>query len=139
MPGCGLGDPTGDEEFVNVIPAPQYLDRYVFFTDPTYNTTNLVLVRVKTNTGFQDVNVDCLGVVSGWQDVGSGGIYQITNADLVRHGTGVGTCTNGRHVASSAGQFGLVVWGLDNWASYAYPAGSRAVSINEVVVQPVVR
>jgi hypothetical protein len=71
MPGCGMGDPTGDEEYVNVIPAPQYLDRYVFFTDPTYSTTNLVLVRRKGPSGFAPVNVDCLGAVSGWRDIGT--------------------------------------------------------------------
>jgi hypothetical protein len=139
MPGCGLGTPTGDEEFVNVIPAPQYLDRYVFFTDPTYATTNLVLVRRRTNTGFADVTVDCLGTVAGWQDVGVDDAYQVTNVDLVRDGAGVGSCSNGRHVASSDGPFGLVVWGLDNWASYAYPAGSGAASINAVYVEPVVK
>jgi hypothetical protein len=139
MPGCGRGTPTGDEEFVNVIPAPQYLDRYVFFTDPTYATTNLVFIRKKTTAGFADVSVDCLGVVTGWQDVGTSGTYQVTNADLVRDGVGNGSCSNGRQLASSDGPFGLVVWGLDNWASYAYPAGSGAGSINTVFVEPVVR
>jgi hypothetical protein len=139
MPGCGGGTPTGDEEFVNVISALQYVDRYVFFTDPTYSTTNLVFVRRKTSAGFADVTVECLGTVTGWQDVGSSGTYQVTNADLVRDGVGVGSCRNGRQVASSDGSFGLVVWGLDQWASYAYPAGSGAASINTVFVEPVVK
>ena len=34
---------VGDPEWVNVIPAPQYLREYVFFTDPTYPETHLVV------------------------------------------------------------------------------------------------
>jgi hypothetical protein len=139
MPGCGKGDPTGDEEFVNVVPSGQYLAKYVFFTDPTYGTTNLVFVRKKMSSGFSEVEVDCIGVISGWKDVGTDGVYQVADADLVRHGNAVGSCTNGRHVAESTGPFALVVWGLDNWASYGYPAGSGAVPLHSVVVDPVVR
>jgi hypothetical protein len=129
----------GDEEFVNVLPPAQWLSTYVFFTDPTYTTTNLVFVRQKTDAGFADIDVDCLGKIGGWQPVGTSGTYEIANADLVR-GTPVGTCTSGgRHVASSAGAFGLVVWGLDACSSYAYPAGGYAAPINPVVVPAVVK
>ena len=139
MPGCGMGDPTGDEEYVNVIPAPQYLDKYVFFTDPTYSTTNLVLVRSKGPSGFAAVNVDCLGAVSGWRDVGTQGLYQVADVDLVRKAVPNGACENGHHIADSKQPFGLIVWGLDQFASYAYPAGSGAAQLNEVVVTPVVK
>jgi len=50
----------------------------------------------------------------------------VTTVDLVRAGVGVGTCTNGHHVASSTAPFGVVVWGTDAYASYAYPAGGNA-------------
>ena len=126
----------GDEEFVNIMPPAQWLSKYVFFTDPTYTTTNLVLVRKKTANGFQDVTVDCVGAVGGWEPVDTAGNYQITNVDLVR-GAPNGTCTNGGHVASSTGLFGLMVWGLDACASYAYPAGGNVSTINNVVVPPV--
>jgi hypothetical protein len=139
MTGCGGGEPSGDEEFVNVLPAAQYLSRYVFFSDPTYSTTQVVLTRRRGSAGFADVEVECLGIVSGWTDVGADGEYQVTNVDLVRGGAGVGSCANGRQVAQSAGQFGLTVWGLDQWASYGYPAGGRAAPIHTVVVPPVVK
>src|SRR5262249_6964236 len=92
----------GDEEFVNILPPAQWLTSYVFFTDPTYTTTNLVITR-KAGAGgaFQDVTVDCLGAISGWKPVGTTGEYQTTNVDLQRVNP-VGTCTNGRHTASSA-------------------------------------
>ncbi|WP_441291518.1 IgGFc-binding protein [Sorangium sp. KYC3313] len=38
---------AGDPEFVNVVPAGQYLSRYIFFTDPTYPETNVVFLRKK--------------------------------------------------------------------------------------------
>jgi hypothetical protein len=142
MSGCGVtggsrppGGCLGDEEFVNILPPAQWLSKYVFFTDPTYPTTNLVLVREKTPSGFQDVNVDCIGKVTGWTKVDNKGNYEITNVDLLR-GTPIGSCTNGGHVASSKGPFGLMVWGEDSASSYGYPAGGNVAPINTVVVPP---
>ncbi len=125
----------GDEEYVNVLPPAQWLSSYVFFTDPTYTTTNLVVTRSAGQTGFQDVSVDCLGVISGWQPVPGSSEYETTNVDLQRVNP-IGTCTNGRHTATSAGAFTITVWGLANFASYAYPAGGNVGKINPVVVIP---
>lgn len=139
MSGChttGNSGNLGDEEYVNILPPAQFLRKYVFFTDPTYPTTNLAVVRVNDGDGFQDVEVDCLGTLTNWIPVGSGGKYEVTTADLIRGGTGVNGCTNGPHVATSEGQFGLTVWGLDWYSSYAYPAGGSVATINTVVVPP---
>lgn len=132
--GQDMDDRTlGDEEYVNV-PAPaQYLSKYVFFTDPTYPTTNLVVVRKKTTGGFGEVSIDCLGQVTGWKPMGSSGTYEMTNVDLLRVGSST-NCENGGHVATGTGPFGLIVWGLDGYASYAYPAGGNFATINSVVV-----
>ena len=44
------------------MPPEQYLQQYVFFTDPTYPETNLVVVRARGTDGqFHDVNLDCGG------------------------------------------------------------------------------
>jgi len=126
----------GDEEFVIVLPPAQFLDRYVFFTDPTYPTTNLVLTRAKKNDSFSPVNVDCLGEVGGWKPVGEGGLFEVTTIDLMRADVGVMGCENGLHTAESEGPFGLVVWGLDSYSSYAYPAGGSAAALSDVVVVP---
>ena len=136
-PGCGMNQQScclGDEEYVNMLPPAQYLSKYVFFTDPTYATTNLVFLRVKTGGGFKDVNLDCKGVLTGWKPVGAN--YEITNVDLIRANVKNGTCDNGPHTASSAGPFGLMVWGLDWYSSYGYPAGGNIATINTVVVPP---
>lgn len=164
MTGGEAVDPTGaegrgDPEFVNVLPPQQYLSDYVFFTDPTYPETDLVLVRAQASDGtFKDVTLDCLGTtpISGWMPVGTSGKYEYTRVDLV---TGnfmpVSTCNNGRHEMTSKGPFGVTVWGwgsaatggsLDptqpmsgfysQWVSYAYPAGASVQPINTVVVPP---
>lgn len=126
----------GDEEFVVMLPPAQFLQDYVFFTDPSFATTNLVLTRVKQDGAFADVTVDCLGVVGGWKPVGDEGLTEWTTVDLVRADIGVGGCTNGHHTAGSDGPFGVVVWGLDSYSSYAYPAGGSTRALSDVVVPP---
>jgi hypothetical protein len=144
------GDGRGDAEFVNVIPPGEYLDSYVFFTDPTYPETNLVFVRTKGPSGFADVTLDCAGTLTGWQPIGNGGTYEYTRFDLVTGNfQGTGTCNNGRHQASSKLPFGITVWGWGSaatgeqgqgfytqYVSYAYPAGASVTPINQVVIPP---
>ncbi len=132
-----FGPNLGDEEFVIMLPPAQFLSHYVFFTDPAYPTTNLTLTRVKTPSGFHDVTVDCLGTISDWKPVGTDGRFEVTTVDLIRAEIGVKTCQNGRHIADSEGPFGVVVWGMDSYSSYAYPAGGYAVTITEIVVPPI--
>lgn len=117
----------GDEEWLAMLPPQQFQSKYVFFTDPTYGTTNVVLTR----TGSEDVTVDCLGTVNGWKPIGNG-TFQYAQVDMLRGGTGA--CKNGQHTAESKGRFGLVVWGTDTWSSYGYPAGGSVAPINDVVV-----
>jgi hypothetical protein len=132
----GVMQLLGDEEFVVMMPAGQFLSKYVFFTDPAYPTTNLALTRVKTSSGFKDVKLGCLGNVTGWKPVGTSGQYEVTTVDLMRAGVASGTCTNGRHVAESEGPFGVVVWGLDTYSSYGYPAGGNASTLSTITVEP---
>lgn len=136
----------GDPEFVNVVPPAEYLASYVFFTDPTYSETNLVVVRTKGANGFADVNLDCAGNLTGWQPLGTSGKYQYTRQDLVTGNFAkVGNCDNGRHTITSTEPFGLTVWGwgselttsfTTDYVSYAYPAGASVQPINTVVVNP---
>jgi hypothetical protein len=146
MPGCSVTSGSrgttaclGDEEYVNILPPAQFLTKYLFFTDATYGTTNLVFTRVKTPEGFQDVKLDCAGTLTGWTPVDSADTYEVTNVDVIRNGTPNGSCKNGPQTASSNGPFGLMVWGEDTYASYAYPAGGNVAPINAVVVPPTPR
>jgi hypothetical protein len=144
-------DGRGDAEFVNVIPPGEYLESYVFFTDPTYPETDLVIVRTKGSTGFQDVTLDCAGTLTGWLPVGTSGNYEYTRFDLVTGNfQGTGSCNNGRHEIKSTVPFGVTVWGWGSaatgeqgmgfytqYVSYAYPAGAGVAPINTVVIPPV--
>ncbi len=139
-------DCRGDPEFVNMIAAPQYLDKYVFFTSLEFPETHLVVVRKKAADGsFKDVSLDCAGTLKGWKPVGTSGLYESAGIDLV---TGnfekVNGCDNGRHEMKSEASFGVTVWGWGTEAtkakisttgmSYAYPAGMGVVPVNKVVV-----
>lgn len=138
--GAPIPKTLGDPETVNVVPPAQYLSHYVFFTDPTYGETNLVVVQGKDASGnYPPVTLDCLGgALTGWQPVGSSG-YQFTRVDLQTGHAPVGNCDNGLHTMTSAAPFGLTVWGFDNAVSYAYPAGASIRPINKVVVPPVLQ
>jgi len=158
-PQIGDGDCRGDPEIVNVVPPDQYLNSYTFFTDPTYPETDLVVVRHKATDGFKDVTLDCAGVLSGFQPIGSAGEFEYTRIDLVRGNfEKQGKCDNGRHEMKSDGEFGVTVWGWGSKitggsppfsptlpgfytqaVSYAYPAGASVKPVNQVVVPPVVK
>jgi hypothetical protein len=133
----------GDADFVISVPPGQYMSDYVFFTDPTYPETNLVVVR-RQNSGmtFDDVNLDCAGKLTGWQPVGK---YEWTRIDLIRHDfVGQNGCTTGRHEIHSKSPFGLWIWGWGSpettdatqFVSYGYPGGMNVQPINTVVILP---
>jgi hypothetical protein len=134
----------GDADFVISVPPEQYMSQYVFFADPTYPETNLVVVRSKGPNGFQDVELDCLGKIEGWQPVGD---YEWARVDLITGNfQNVGACSTGRREMKSAGRFGLWVWGwgtpltggvFTSNVSYGYPGGMNVQPINTVVIPPV--
>jgi len=136
-----VSDGYGDPDFVTSVPPEQYLSQYVFFTDPTYPETNLVVVRARGTDGqFHDVNLDCAGALTGWTPIT--GDFEYTRKDLMTGNfSGVGTCSTGRHEMKSDAPFGLWVWG---WGtpqtstftanvSYGYPGGMNVAPINTVI------
>jgi hypothetical protein len=135
-------DCRGDPEFVNVVSPQQYRTSYVFFTDPTYPETNLVLVRSRgTDQQFHDVELDCAGVIQGWQPVGAN--HEYARVDLMRGNfSPVGNCSTGRHEIRSSAPFGLWVWGWGTPGttpdtrnvSYGYPGGMNVAPINDVII-----
>jgi hypothetical protein len=153
--GGGGDDCRGDPEYVNVVPPGEFVGSYVFFTDPTYPETELVVVRQKGSNGFDDVTLDCLSAaVTGWKDVGTDGKYQYARVDLVTGNFAKqGNCDNGQHRMSSTSPFGVTIWGwgsaatggsdeglvptanFSQWVSYAYPGGMSIAPINTVVLQ----
>jgi hypothetical protein len=143
MSGSGeLGEGgIGDPDFVRLVPPLQYLKRYVFFTDPTYPFTVLTVVRGLKDGVFHDVDLDCMGTISGWQPVGAVGVFEVAYVKLVDHWNGQGGCNNGVRTMRSDAPFGVSVWGWGSedtstgWVSYGYPAGESIQAINDVVIE----
>jgi IgGFc binding protein len=128
---------SGDPDFVNVPPADQYLDRYVFFTDFTYPETTLTLVRRKTATGFVPVELECAGPIDGWQPLGSSGEYEFAwvtlTSGFLPQKFAKGECSYGRQEAHSTGPFAVTVWGTGFDVSYGYVGGTGLRPINNAV------
>ncbi|AKV04219.1 hypothetical protein AKJ09_10882 [Labilithrix luteola] len=137
MTGARKNFTLGDPDFVNVIADDQFLDHYVFFVDHTYRDSSLTLVRRKDQSGFHEVQLDCVGSVADWRPLGTDGTAEYTWVQVTKEGQGKGACTYGRHEATSDGPFGLYVWGVDDYASYGFPAGagSRPTSPVKIVVR----
>jgi IgGFc binding protein len=136
--GAGSGDP----DFVLMVPPEQYLNEYIFFADPTYPETNLVVTRTRgADAQFHDVTLDCLGTIVNWTPLG--GDFEFARVDLdTGNFANVGNCSTGRHEMKSDAPFGLTVWG---WGtnrtstftanvSYGYPGGMDVKPINDVVL-----
>ena len=141
MTGGGLYQSHGDPEFVNVVPAGQYLSSYSFYADPTYPETSLVIVRAKTDGAFKDVWLECAGNLSGWRPVGERGIYEFVRVDLSRSGGpgetfGASTCTVGLQRMRSDGAFTATLWGWGKDTSYAYPGGMAQRKLVEKALDP---
>jgi hypothetical protein len=137
-------DGRGDSDYVISVPPDQYMPGYVFFADPTYPTTNLVLVRKRINGEFQPVTLDCAGAIGGWSTLGLD--YEWTWFDLTSGNFQPnGNCEAGRHeIVSEGGRFGMWIWGwgepgttvFSQNVSYGYPAGMNVQPINDVVITP---
>lgn len=130
---------TGDPDFVRSVPSAQWLSKYVFFTDPTYPETNLVVTR---RVGDPAPVLDCAGALGEWQAIGASG-YEYATFDLVRRNfEPQGACDNGVHEMTSEKPFGLTVWGWGNtdtnpythYVSYGYPAGENLAPLNTVEI-----
>ncbi|NVB42957.1 IgGFc-binding protein [Pseudenhygromyxa sp. WMMC2535] len=132
----------GDADFVISVPPAQYLSSYVFYTDPSYPDSSLVIIRAKQDGQFWPVDLDCYGPLDGWQAVGD---YEWTRTTLISGNyEAVGECSTGVHQIDSDAPFGLWVWG---WGtpetqeytqnrSYGYPGGMNIRPINDVILDP---
>jgi hypothetical protein len=125
----------GDPDFVNVVPADQYLDRYVFFADYTYPETTLTIVRRKTASGFAPVFLECAGEITDFRPLGTAGEFEYAWVHTTDQGTPQlfpgGTCGYGRYEAHSDGPFSVTVWGTGYCASYGYAGGMGSRPLND--------
>ncbi|MFZ5442549.1 MAG: IgGFc-binding protein [Myxococcota bacterium] len=119
----GLGDP----DWVLLVPPGQFLAKHLFFVDPTYTQTQLVFVRRAVNGRFAPVSLDC-GPTLSWHTVTPDTQYATLGWSL-NLSSG---CEAGVHSATSALPFGITVWGLDSWTSYAWPSAMGTRKLNSV-------
>jgi len=132
----------GDPEFVNVIPAGQYLSTYSFYADFSYRNTSLVVVRSKTRGTFHDVWLECADNITDFKPVGVRGDYEWARVDLGTNGkpgltTDAGVCSFGLHRMRSEGAFTATLWGWDDYASYAYPGGLAQRKLVSIPLDPI--
>jgi hypothetical protein len=132
----------GDADFVISVPPEQYLASYVFYTDPSYPESNLVIIRAQHQGQFWPVDLDCYGPLDGWQAVGA---YEWTRIDLMSGNyEGQNGCSTGVHQIDSDAPFGLWIWGWGTPAttdftqnrSYGYPGGMNIRPINDIMIDP---
>jgi IgGFc binding protein/Sigma-70 region 2 len=85
---------------------------------------------------FQDVNLDCAGVLTGWQPINAD--YEWTTVVLTRSGKPQefpsGSCPDGAHRIQSAGPFTIAVWDADTAASRSCPGGMGLRQVPQVRV-----
>ncbi|MDF2694196.1 MAG: hypothetical protein K0S65_2579, partial [Labilithrix sp.] len=132
----------GDPEFVNVVPAGQYLSSYAFYADPSFRNTSLVIVREKTGGQFHDVWLECAGQISSFRPVGTRGQYEWARVNLGKNGNpgdtfDGGVCQTGLQRMHSDGAFTATLWGWDQFSSYAYPGGLAQRKLVAVPLDPI--
>ncbi len=115
----------GDAEFVNVVPTAQYMSSYGFYADASFAENALTIVRAKSGGSFEDVTLECAGVLTDWRPIGTRGEFEFTRLDISRSFQGGDfNCKAGLQRMQSAGPFSATLWGWAPAASYAYPSGT---------------
>jgi IgGFc binding protein len=127
MTGAALvASAWGDPETTIMVPTDQWLDSYGFYSDYSYELSSISVARRKSNGVFQDVTLDCAGVLTGWKPITAD--YEWTTVVLTRRGRSqtypAGKCNDGAHQIKSDGAFSIAVWGLSPSASYSYSGGT---------------
>ena len=134
----GMGDP----DFVNVVPAGQYMSSYSFYADTSYPENSLVIIRKRTHGEFKDVWLECAGNLPDFIPIGTRGEYEYRRVDLSRSfkpGDKFGDkqCITGLQRMRSEGAFSATIWGWGLFASYGYPGGMALRKLVDTPLAPV--
>jgi len=113
LEGTDGGAGTGDPASYQMVPAEQFLPRYVFITGTGYTENYAQIIRPQ---GGAPVTVDGI-VVDGFTDIGD---YEVADWPIAE----------GAHVADSDDPFGVIQVGYTDVTSYAYPGGLALGFIN---------
>jgi hypothetical protein len=114
------------------VPVEQYLNEYIFLSDPTYAYNYVVVVRTDPD---EPIHLDCLDPIPDNMFQNITGTYSRAVVTLESEtGNPDGTCTSGAHRIWSESPFGIWVYGYYQCTSYAYPGGMNLEQINDVIV-----
>lgn len=107
----GADQERGDPSMIILPPREQYRDDYTFVTPSSYNSETLgqSFLFIARSPG-QSILLDGAPALGSWQTIGD-----LEWAIIAVEG--------GTHRMSSDGSFGVLVYGVGSFTSYAYPAG----------------
>jgi hypothetical protein len=127
-----LGNLRGDPAMTLSVPVEQYLNSYIFLSDPSYAYNYVVVVRTDPT---QPIHLDCFDPIPETHYEQVSGDYQRALVVLSSE-TGLpdGTCSSGVHRIWSESPFGIWVYGYYQDTSYGYPGGMNLEQINDVII-----
>jgi len=129
-----LGNKRGDPAMTLSVPVEQYLNNYVFLSDPSYAFNYVVIVRTDPT---QPIHMGCLDPIPESKFEWVSGDFQRAEVILnAESGGSDGTCQGWGSVHNiwSAAPFGIWVYGYYADTSYGYPGGMNLEQINDVVI-----
>ncbi len=139
----GLSDPDqlgtlrGDPALTLSVPVEQYLDEYIFLSDPTYAYNFVVVV---TSNPASTVHLDCLDPIPASKfetvaDTYSMATIVLSSSDQSVRATD-GSCqgSGSVHHIWSDDPFGIWVYGYYQDTSYGYPGGMNLEQVNDVII-----
>ncbi len=129
-----LGNKRGDPAMTLSVPVEQYLNSYVFLSDPSYAFNYVVIVRSDPS---QPIHLDCWDPIPETEFESVSGNYQRAEVTLNAESGGAdGTCQDwgSVHKIWSPAPFGIWVYGYYADTSYGYPGGMNLEQINDVII-----
>ncbi len=129
-----LGNLRGDPAMTLSVPTEQYMDSYVFLSDPSYAFNYVVVVRSDPS---EPIHLDCLDPIPETKFEFVSGSYQraaITLKSEANLADGVCQSWGNFHSIWSDAPFGIWVYGYYADTSYGYPGGMNLEQINDVVI-----
>ncbi len=102
---------AGDPAMVVLVPREQFRSDYTFVTPTSYNASTMGQSYIMiTRTPGQSVQLDGSDVSASWETVGDREV-------------GIVSVGGGTHQLQASERVGVIVYGLGQFTSYAYPAG----------------
>lgn len=125
MLGQNFTDPAaarGDPAMTILVPQEQWRSDYTFATPTSYNpSTNGQSYLMITKPSGLDISLDGTPITAGFSNIAGREI-------------GIVPVDGGTHRLEASDKFGVIVYGLGSFTSYAYPAGLNLEQIVDVLI-----